>query len=274
MTYSFEGLQVPEDITLLWADDNWGNVRRLPLLNETSRAGGAGVYYHFDYVGDPRNYKWLNTVQLSKTAEQMQLAYARGADRIWIVNVGDLKPLEIPISHFFDMGYDAEQWGVDATGDWAKAWATREFGAAYATNISDIVQKFGMYANRRKFEMVEPQTYSILNYNEADAILEQWAVLAESAQAVYDKLDEDTQPAFFQMVLHPILAGETLHRIYIGAAKNMLYAGQKRNSANDMINYVLSASNDDANLTTRWNSMLGGKWNHMMDRKQTTFGEN
>ncbi|KAH8905790.1 immunoglobulin I-set domain-containing protein [Coniochaeta sp. PMI_546] len=270
MTYSFEGLQVPDDITLLWADDNWGNVRRVPLLNETDRAGGAGVYYHFDYVGDPRDYKWINTVQLSKTAEQMQLAYARGADRIWIVNVGDLKPLEIPISHFFDMGYDAEQWGVDSTGDWAKAWATREFGATYATNISDIVQKYGMYANRRKFELVEPQTYSVLNYNEADAILEQWAVIAESAQAVYDKLDADTQPAFFEMVLHPVLAGETLHRIYIGAAKNNLYAGQKRNSANDVINYVLSASNDDANLTLRWNALLGGKWNHMMD--QTHLG--
>lgn len=247
-------------------DDNWGNVRRLPLLNETDRAGGAGVYYHFDYVGDPRDYKWINTVQLSKTAEQMQLAYARGADRIWIVNVGDLKPLEIPISHFFDMGYDADMWGVDNTGDWAKAWATREFGPTYASNISDIVQRFGMYANRRKFEMVEPQTYSVLNYNEADAILEQWAVLAEETQAVYDKLDADTQPAFFEMVLHPVLAGEIVHKIYIGAAKNIMYAQQKRNSANDMINYVLSVSNDDANLTVRWNNLLGGKWAHMMDQ--------
>ncbi|KAB5578761.1 hypothetical protein GE09DRAFT_560311 [Coniochaeta sp. 2T2.1] len=270
MTYSFEGLQVPEDITLLWADDNWGNVRRLPLLNETDRAGGAGVYYHFDYVGDPRDYKWINTVQLSKTAEQMQLAYARGADRIWIVNVGDLKPLEIPISHFFDMGYDAEMWGVDSPGDWAKAWAAREFGPTYAANISDIVQKFGMYASRRKFELVEPQTYSVLNYNEADAILEQWAVLVEETQAVYDKLDADTQPAFFEMVLHPVLGGETLHRVHVGAAKNTLYAGQKRNAANDMINYVLSASNDDANLTVRWNNLLDGKWAHMMD--QTHLG--
>lgn len=197
----------------------------------------------------------------------MHLAYSRGADRIWIVNVGDLKPLEIPISHWFDMAYDAKKWNVDSTGEWTEAWAAREFGKDLSANISDAVSKFSMYASRRKFEMVEPQTYSVLNYNEADATLEQWATLAEAAQAIYSGLDKAAQPAFFQMVLHPILAGEIIHKVYIGAAKNLLYAGQKRNSANDMINYVLAASEADVNLTLRWNDMLDGKWNHMMDRK-------
>ena len=91
--YFQAGLQVPDDITLLWADDNWGNAQRLPLSNETDRAAGAGVYYHFDYVGDPRDYKWINTIQLQKTWEQMHLAYQRQARQIWIVNVGDLKGL-------------------------------------------------------------------------------------------------------------------------------------------------------------------------------------
>ena len=195
------------------------------------------------------------------------MAYARGADRIWIVNVGDLKPLEIPINHFFDIAYAPSQWGVDNTGDWAEAWATREFGPDLATNISDILQLYGMYANRRKYELVEPETYSVINYNEADSILDQWSALRNATQAVYDKLDASAQPAFFQMVLHPVLAGETVHKIYIGAAKNLWYAGQKRNAANDMINYVLSASSDDANLTMRWDSQLDGKWKHMMDRK-------
>ncbi|KAL1869460.1 hypothetical protein VTK73DRAFT_3075 [Phialemonium thermophilum] len=267
MTYTFQGLQVPDDITLLWADDNWGNVRRLPLRNETSRSGGAGIYFHFDYVGDPRDYKWLNNIQLSKTAEQLHLTYARGADRIWIVNVGDLKALEIPINHFMDLAYDAKTWHVDSTGDWIRAWATREFGPGLAANVTDVVQRFGMYAARRKFELVEPETYSILNYNEADAVLEQWAVLHDDAQAIYDALGEDAQPAFFEMILHPILAGEIIHKVYIGSAKNLWYAGQKRNAANDMINYVLAASADDANLTIRWNNLLDGKWNHMMDRK-------
>jgi hypothetical protein len=267
MTYVSQGLQVPDDITLLWVDDNFGNIRRLPLTNETSRAGGAGIYYHFDYVGAPRDYKWLNNVQLSKTAEQMQMAYSHGADRIWIVNVGDLKALEIPINHMMDMAYDAEKWHVDSAGAWTEAWAAREFGAEFAAGIADVVMKFSMYAGRRKFELVEPETYSVLNYNEADAVLDQWTVLAEAAQRIYAKLDDAAQPAFFEMILHPVLAGGIIHRVSIGAAKNSLFAGQKRNAANDMISYVLDASDDDVKLTTRWNELLGGKWNHMMDRK-------
>jgi hypothetical protein len=200
----------------------------------------------------------------------MHMAYSRGADRIWIVNVGDLKPLEIPISHFFDMAYDAKQWGVDDTAKWAKAWAAREFGSSLAGDISDLMMTFGMYAARRKFELVEPQTYSVLNYGEAEAVLAQWAALSTAAQRVYDKLDAASQPAFFEMILHPILGGHILHKVYIGAGKNALYAWQKRNAANDMINAVLAASGEDANLTMRWNSLLDGKWNHMMD--QTHLG--
>ncbi|KAI7774962.1 hypothetical protein LA080_007515 [Diaporthe eres] len=269
-TYIFDGLSVPDDITLLWADDNWGNIRRFPLANETDRAGGAGVYYHFDYVGDPRNYKWVNTVKLAKTAEQMHMAYARGADRIWIVNVGDLKPVEIPISHFLDMAYDAETWDVDSTSDWATAWAAREFGPDLAANISSLMTHYGTMANRRKFELIEPQSYSVINYNEGEALLAEWAEIQSEAEAVYDALDETAQPAFFQMVLHPIIGGNIVNQIYIGSAKNMLYAGQKRNSANPKMMEVFKLSDADSELTDRWDDMLDGKWAHMMD--QTHLG--
>lgn len=194
------------------------------------------------------------------------MAYLRGSDRIWIVNVGDLKALEIPINHFFDVAYDADKWGADSSSDWIIAWAAREFGPQFAANISDIVETYGMYANRRKYEMIEPETYSVINYNESDVVLTQWAALREEAQAIYNVLPSAAQPAFFQTVLHPVLAGEIVHQIYIGAAKNSLYAGQQRNSANDVIGEVLAASSDDANLTLAWNSLLGGKWNHFMDR--------
>ncbi|KAK0712816.1 hypothetical protein B0T26DRAFT_649388 [Lasiosphaeria miniovina] len=270
MSYLLAGLRVPDDVTLLWADDNWGNVRRLPLLDETARSGGAGVYYHFDYVGDPRDYKWINTIQLSKTAEQMHMAHARGADRIWIVNVGDMKALEIPISHFLDLAYDAGRWDVDSTGAWAAAWAAREFGSAHAAAIGTLVERYGMYAARRKFELVEQGTYSVVNYGEADAVLAQWDALVAGAQAVHDVLDAAAQPAFFETVLHPALAGRIVHKVYIGGAKNSLFAAQKRNAANDMISYVLDASAEDANLTSRWDSLLGGKWKHFMD--QTHLG--
>lgn len=268
--YQERGLAVPEDITLLWSDDNWGNVRRLPLANETDRSGGAGVYYHFDYVGATRDYKWINTVQLSKTTTQMQLAYARGADRIWVVNVGDLKPLEIPISHFLDMAYDAERWGIDSTSDWVLAWAQREFGGDHAEHIASVVGRYGKYAARRKYELVDASTYSVINYNEADAVLEQWARLEDDAQFVYDAFpddDEGLRAAYFQMVLHPVRAGKLLHEIYVASAKNSLYAGQKRNSANEVADRVRELGDDDADLTIEWDEMLDGKWAHMLDRE-------
>lgn len=266
-TYIFDGLDVPEDITLLWSDDNWGNVRRYPISNETSRAGGAGVYYHFDYVGDPRDYKWINTVKLAKTAEQMHMAYSRGADRIWIVNVGDLKPMEIPINHFMDMAYDATMWDVDSSEVWAAAWAAREFTPELAADISEVMIKYGTMANRRKFELIEPQTYSVINYNEGDGVLAQWADLQAKAEAIYEQLPESHQPAFFQMVLHPVTGGNIVNKIYIGAAKNIMYAQQKRNSANDVMYSVFGLSDADSNLTSTWDEMLDGKWAHMMDRE-------
>jgi hypothetical protein len=91
--YYQKGLKVPDDITLLWSDDNVGNMQKLPTPSEVGRSGGAGVYYHFDYVGDPRNYKWINTILPQKTWERLHLTYQRSARQIWTVNVGDLKPL-------------------------------------------------------------------------------------------------------------------------------------------------------------------------------------
>ncbi|KAG9235610.1 hypothetical protein BJ875DRAFT_528789 [Amylocarpus encephaloides] len=269
-SYFEKGLTVPDDITLLWADDNWGNLRRLPVGNETNRSGGAGVYYHVDYVGDPRNYKWINTIQLEKTTEQMQLAYARKANRIWVLNVGDLKPLEIPINHFLDMAYDAEKWGQDSVPSWLKAFAARDFSTEMADEIASIVSVYGMYSNRRKYELIDSMTYSMVNYNEGDTILAQWDALAKRAQAVYDKLDEEAKGAFYEMVLQPVLGGQVVNQIYVGAGKNRLYAIQRRNSANAVAEKVRAWFKEDHVLTKRYHELFGGKWNHILD--QTHLG--
>ena len=108
--YYEQGMRVPDDVTLLWCDDNWGNIRRLPTPDERKRAGGAGIYYHFDYVGGPRNYKWIDTNPIPKIWEQMNLALEYDAKQIWIVNVGDLKPMEFPIEFFLDLGRDPQRW--------------------------------------------------------------------------------------------------------------------------------------------------------------------
>lgn len=201
----------------------------------------------------------------------MHMAYARGADRIWIVNVGDLKPLEIPISHFLDIAYDATLFDVDSTQDWAEAWAAREFGSAAASEAAEALVQFGIMANRRKFELIEPESYSVINYDEGDRVLAEWAALEARAQAIHDGLAEEAQPAFFQMVLHPIKGGNIVNQIYIGAAKNALYAGQKRNAANSVMMDVIALAGADANLTEQWDGLLDGKWAHMLDREYSFF---
>ncbi|KAK7514024.1 hypothetical protein IWZ03DRAFT_247421 [Phyllosticta citriasiana] len=268
--YYEAGMRVPDDVTLLWSDDNWGNMRRLPTSNETDRSGGAGIYYHFDYVGDPRDYKWINTIQLEKTLEQLRLTYERGARDIWIVNVGDLKPLEIPISHFLDLAYNIDQWSTVSTEHWLTLWATREFGAAVAKDTARVVDVYGKLAARRKYELLNSTIYSTINYEEAETVLDEWESLAKEAQSIHDTLSEEAQPSFFELVLHPVLAGLTVYDIHISSAKNLLYASQGRTSVNAWADRVLKKFRYDHELTARYNSLLDGKWNHMMD--QTHLG--
>ena len=148
--YYNAGLRVPDDVTLLWADDNWGNVRRLPTAEERKRSGGAGVYYHFDYHGGPRSYQWINTSPISKVWDQMSLAGQYGADRVWIVNAGHFKGYEFPLEYFMNLAWDANRWTRDNTGEFTRRWAEREFGPAYAGDIADIIAKYTKYNGRRK----------------------------------------------------------------------------------------------------------------------------
>ncbi|KAF2193089.1 glycoside hydrolase family 115 protein [Zopfia rhizophila CBS 207.26] len=271
--YYQTGMEIPKDITILWSDDNSGNIQRLPIPSEINRVGNAGVYYHFDYVGDPRNYKWINTIQLSKTWEQMHLAYRKNATQIWIVNVGDLKPLEIPISHFLDMAYDMSHFlKPDSTDPWLKAWATREFGSEVADGTAEAMATYGKLIIRRKYELLNmsPFMLSTVNYDEAETVLSEWDVLQNRTQKLYDSLDEATQIAFFEMVLHPILAGRIVQQVYISAARNNAYATQKRMSANTLATDVKATYAQDAVIQKRYHGLLNGKWNHMMD--QIHFG--
>jgi hypothetical protein len=270
--YIDAGMEIPEHITLMWADDNFGNIRRLPRGNETERSGGAGVYYHFDYVGDPRSYKWINTAKLQKTWEQMHMAYERNAREIWVVNVGDLKPLELPISHMMDLAYDISLWNKDSVPVWLKHWASREFGASVAAETAALMNNYTRTVGRRKYELTDINTYNIINYEEADRVLSTWKGMADAAASIYESLPDETRPAFFEMVYHPVTAGFVYHDIMISTAKNNLYAMQGRNSANALADHVREQFERDHELTAEYNSMLSGKWDHIMD--QTHIGYN
>lgn len=270
--YFEAGMKVPDHVTLLWTEDNWGNIRRLPVGNETQRSGGAGVYYHFDYVGDPRNYKWINNEELQKTREQMYQAVVRNATEIWVVNVGDIKPVEIPISHFLDMAYDIDAWkDVDSVPRWLEGWAGRQWESSLAEEIGTLIDEYGRLAAIRKFELIEPSSFSILSYEEADQIMARWKDLGERAQTLYVQLPEAQQASFFETVLHPVLAGGNMVDIQVSSARNQIYAGQGRNTANTWMQRVLEKMKVDHELTVRFHELLGGKWNHMMDQTHTNY---
>jgi hypothetical protein len=269
--YYDAGMRVPDDVTLLWCDDNWGNIRRLPTPEERKRSGGAGIYYHFDYVGGPRNYKWLNTNPITKVWEQMNLAYQYDARRIWIVNVGDLKPMEFPIEYFLSLAWNPERWPHDKIAEFGRMWAEREFGPTYAADIADIVSKYTKYNGRRKPELLEPGTFNLENYGEADWVLADWQALTERAEQIYQRLPDNAKDAFFELVLYPTKACAQVNELYIAAAKNRLYASQGRASANDYAARVRELFQADADLSAAYNHTLAnGKWDHMMD--QTHIG--
>ncbi len=269
--YYEKGMRVPDDIILLWCDDNWGNIRRLPTTDERKRSGGAGIYYHFDYVGGPRSYKWLNTNPIAKVWEQMNLASAYGANRIWIVNVGDLKPMEFPIEFFLNLARDPNRWGKDHLQEFTELWAEREFGSEYAAEIADIVSRYTQYNGRRKPELLEPDTFSQVNYREADRVYTEWKSLTERAERVYQQLPEDKRDAYFELVLYPTNASAIVNELYITAGKNHLYAAQGRVSANDLAAEARDLFAKDAALSDEYNHRLAhGKWDHMMD--QTHIG--
>jgi hypothetical protein len=267
-----KGLRVPDDITLLWAEDNWGNVRRLPTADERKRAGGAGIYYHFDYHGGPRSYQWVNTSPLAKIWDQMSLAKQYGADRVWIVNVGHFKGYELPTEYFLDLAWDTGKWTNENINEYTRLWAAREFGTTYAADIADILAKYTKYNGRRKPELVDANTYSLVNFLEAETVVADFNSIASKAQTIYDKLPMGKKDAFYELVLYPTKASANLNEMYVDAAKNALYAAQGRSSANDFAEKTRALYKVDGDLMTYFNKTLaGGKWDHFMDQSHIGY---
>ncbi|RDB17758.1 hypothetical protein Hypma_001072 [Hypsizygus marmoreus] len=266
------GMRVPDYVTLLWSDDNWGNIRRFPTASERNRTGGAGVYYHVDYVGDPRDYKWITSSQISKIYEQMSIAVDREATRLWILNVGDLKPYERETEFFITYGWNTTRWASDNLNTFVSAWAQREFDVspAVAGTVVDIVANLTRFNARRKPELLNATTYSLINYREAEGVLSSWATLQDASTKIYNSLSNDLKPSFFQLVHHPVLASANLANILVSAGINNMRASQARISANDMADQAQKFFERDFDLETQYHELLNGKWNHMMD--QTHIG--
>lgn len=265
--YYDKGMRVPDDVTLLLCDDNWGNVRKLPALGAKPRSGGYGMYYHFDYVGAPRNSKWLNVTQIQRVWEQMNLTYQHGVDKIWVVNVGDLKPMEYPISFFLDMAWNPNQFNANNLLAHTEEWCAQQFGEQYAKEAAELINLYTKYNHRVTPELLNDRTYSLENYNEFERVRDDYRDLLIRAMRLYNRIPKQYQDAFDQLVLFPINGCSNLYDMYYAVAMNKKLAGQGKAEANKWASIAEECFKRDSALTYHYNKEIaGGKWAHMMDQ--------
>ena len=269
--YYDKGMRVPDDVTLLLCDDNWGNVRKLPDLNAPKRKGGYGMYYHFDYVGAPRNSKWININPIPRVWEQMNLTYQYGVRKIWVVNVGDLKPMEYPISFFLDMAWNPDRFNTNNLSQHTEQWAAQQFGNTHAKEIAHLINMYSKYNRRVTPEILNDTIYSLENYNEWQRVKDEYKALSLEALKLFYLMPSEYRDSYDQLVLFPIQACANLYEMYYAVAMNRKLAAQKDVKANDWAEKVRSYYERDSILTYHYNNIMSsGKWNHMMD--QTHIG--
>ena len=269
--YYDKGMKVPDDVTLLLCDDNWGNVRRVPNAQERKHKGGWGLYYHVDYVGAPRNSKMLNVTPVQNPWEQLTLAYENGIDRLWILNVGDLKPMEYPISQFMDMAWNPRKYDVNNITRHTRDWCAQQFGESQADEAARILNLICKYNGRCTPEMLNKNTYSLEN-GEWQEVVNQYLQLEADALRQYNSLPASYHDAYRQIILFPIELMSNLHQMYFAQAQNHALYKQGNPKANIWADECERLFKRDSLICDYYNhKMAGGKWNGMMTQKHIGY---
>lgn len=271
LDYYDKGMKVPDDVTLLLCDDNWGNVRRVPNAKERKHKGGWGLYYHVDYVGAPRNSKMLNVTPVQNPWEQLTLAYENGIDRLWILNVGDLKPMEYPISQFMDMAWNPRKYDVNNITRHTRDWCAQQFGESQADEAARILNLICKYNGRCTPEMLDKNTYSLEN-GEWQEVVNQYLQLEADALRQYNSLPAAYHDAYRQIILFPIELMSNLHQMYFAQAQNHALYKQGNPKANVWADECERLFKRDSLICDYYNhKMAGGKWNGMMTQKHIGY---
>ena len=271
LDYYDKGMKVPDDVTLLLCDDNWGNVRRVPNAKERKHKGGWGLYYHVDYVGAPRNSKMLNVTPVQNPWEQLTLAYENGIDRLWILNVGDLKPMEYPISQFMDMAWNPRKYDVNNITRHTRNWCAQQFGESQADEAARILNLICKYNGRCTPEMLDKNTYSLEN-GEWQEVVNQYLQLEADALRQYNSLPASYHDAYRQIILFPIELMSNLHQMYFAQAQNNALYKQGNPKANVWADECERLFKRDSIICDYYNhKMSGGKWNGMMTQKHIGY---
>jgi len=268
LDYYDAGMRVPDDVIMLLCDDNWGNVRRVPSGNHK---GGWGLYYHVDYVGAPRNSKWLNVTPSQNMWEQLTLAYDYGIRRMWILNVGDLKPMEYPITLFMDMAWNPSSVGRDLVATHTTAFCTQQFGPAQGPEAARILNRLCKLNGRCTPEMLDARTYNV-ETGEWQQVADEYMRLETEALRQYLTLSPQYRDAYQQLILFPTQAMSNLHQMYFAQAMNLKLAAQGSPDANLWADRVAEAFHRDSLLCADYNhGIAGGKWNGMMTQKHIGY---
>ena len=271
LDYYDKGMKVPDDVTLLLCDDNWGNVRRVPNAKERKHKGGWGLYYHVDYVGAPRNSKMLNVTPVQNPWEQLTLAYENGIDRLWILNVGDLKPMEYPISQFMDMAWNPRKYDVNNITRHTRDWCAQQFGESQADEAARILNLICKYNGRCTPEMLDKNTYCLEN-GEWQEVVNQYLQLEADALRQYNSLPASYHDAYRQIILFPIEMMSNLHQMYFAQAQNHALYKQGNPKANVWADECERLFKRDSLICDYYNhKMAGGKWNGMMTQKHIGY---
>jgi len=294
--YWHEGMRPPDDITIIWCDDNWGNLRGLPSLDDPPRQGGYGLYYHFDYVGGGRNYKWVDTNLLPNVWEQLHQAYRYGVDRVWVVNVGDLKNTEQPLQFFLDYAWSPDQLPIEKLPEWERAWAQEQFGAEHAEAVARVTSRYHELQSRRKPELLnriitldpsrdlrqdpgravvytDGSPFSLVHYREAERVVSEWQALAAESKRVRGLLPPVYDDAYYQLVHYALEATANLYELRLAQFQNLLYAKQGRATTNDQAAEARARFETDQAMSHYYNSELaGGKWKGFQTQPKIGYG--
>ena len=271
LDYYDRGMRVPDDVLILLCDDNWGNLRRVPNAKERKHPGGWGLYYHVDYVGAPRNTKWLNVTPSINMWEQLTLAADNGLDRMWILNVGDLKPMEYPITLFMDMAWNPRSVSRDVVATHTEPFCRQLFGDSQAKEAARLLNICCKYAGRTTAEMMDATTYNVES-GEWRQVADDYMRLEAEALRQYLTLKPEQQDAYQQLILFPIQAMSNLYQMYYAVAMNHYLAQQNDPAANQWAERAREAFQRDAQLCATYNHQLaGGKWNGMMTQKHIGY---
>ena len=252
------GMTVPDDVTIMWTDDNYGYIRQLSTEAEQKRAGGAGIYYHESYLGDPRSYVWLNTTPPSLMWEEMTKAYSYGAQKMWVLNVGDLKPGEIGVDFWMHLGWDVHAYDQGNVTGFVKEWAGRTFGEAEAGEIGKIMNTYYLLGFQRKPEAMDAEPFSLTDYQEAERRLEAYQGILREAEEVNGRLRAEQRDAFYELVLYPVKMSALLNATYIDAAYCNALAAEHPAEAAGYAKASMAAQKEMEAETVYYNEKLAG----------------